>query len=61
MFMPHWAGLVGFMVFSHQGSRIQSYSLLGVRAGCMYTLNWESGWVYFGYFPLGMLALSFFL
>ena len=51
MFTPHWAGVVGFMVFSCQGSGFQSYSLLGVRVGCMYTLLGE--WVYFGYYPLG--------
>ena len=43
MFTPHWAGLVGFMVFSHQGSGFQSYSLLGVRIGCMCTPCWGSG------------------
>ena len=43
MFTPHWAGVVGFMVFSRQGSGFQSYSLLGVRIGCMYTLRWGSG------------------
>ena len=37
MFTPHWAGVVGFMVFSRQGSGFQSHSLLGVRIGCMYT------------------------
>ena len=35
MFTPHWAGVVGSMVFSRQGSGFQSYSLLGVRIGCM--------------------------
>ena len=43
MFTPHWAGVVGFMVFSHQGSGFQSYFLLGVRIDCMYTLCWGSG------------------
>ena len=43
MFTPHWAGVVGFKVFSRRGSSFQSYSILGVRVGCMYTLHWESG------------------
>ena len=59
MFTPHWAGVVGFMVFSRQGSEFQSHSILGVRVGCMYTLHWKSGWVYFGYFPLGMFVFFF--
>ena len=47
MFTPHWIGVVGFMVFSRQGSRFQSYSLLGVRIGCMFTLCWGSGFILF--------------
>ena len=46
MFTPHLAGVVGFMVFSHQGSGFQSYSLLGVRIGCMYTPRWGSGFTF---------------
>ena len=43
MFTPHCVAVLGFMVFSRQGSGFQSYSLLGVRIGCMYTLHWGSG------------------